>query len=169
MYAGELTYRLPLHECISHIYLYCRFLFTPLLMIERKGENDFEFIHAYLEIEFMHILSLCMYWVHACSIFYVYTKKRRRILKVYTKRWRKILQVWWVLCMFISLYMDTCLFNLRAFIVYLFVYCYAWVKGELLWSLTLIYVYNSMSFVIIKKGNIVDPRPITLILMMINS
>ena len=47
-----------------------------------------------------------------------------------------------------------------AFITYLFVYCYAWVKGELLWSLTLIhaYIYNSMSFVIIKEGEIVGPK-----------
>ena len=34
--------------------------FTPLLMIDKKGENNFEFIYAYLDVEFMHILSLCM-------------------------------------------------------------------------------------------------------------
>ena len=30
--------------------------FTLLLMIDKKGENDFEFIYAYSEIEFMHVL-----------------------------------------------------------------------------------------------------------------
>ena len=58
--------------------------FTRLLMIDKKGENDFEFIYTYLEIEFIHILSLCM--------FYVYKKKGRRILKVYTKRGRKVFE-----------------------------------------------------------------------------
>ena len=37
--------------------------FTPLLMIDKKGENDFEFIYVYLEIEFMHILSLYMFYI----------------------------------------------------------------------------------------------------------
>ena len=29
--------------------------FTPLLMIDKKGENDFEFIYAYFLFEFMFI------------------------------------------------------------------------------------------------------------------
>ena len=29
--------------------------FTPLLMIDKKGEKDFEFIYAYLQFEFMFI------------------------------------------------------------------------------------------------------------------
>ena len=45
---------------VYHIYIFVVDLFfTPLLMIDKKGENDFEFndndfefIHAYLEIEF---------------------------------------------------------------------------------------------------------------------
>ena len=60
MYAGELTLRLPLHECISHIYIFIIDLFfTPLLMIDKKGENDFEFkLSLYMHI---YSLSLCLY------------------------------------------------------------------------------------------------------------
>ena len=50
-------------------------------MIDKKGENDFEFIYAYLEIEFMHVLY-----------FMFIQKRRRRILKVYTKRGRRFLE-----------------------------------------------------------------------------
>ena len=49
----------------------------------------------------------------------------------------------------------------------LYVYCYAWVKGELLWSLSLIHAY----WVLLssKRGRLLAQRPITLVLMMINS
>ena len=59
------------------------------------------------------------------------------------------------LCMFMHIYIEH---SLHIFIVY----CYVWVKGELLWSLTLIHAYitNSMSYVIIKKGEIVGPEAI---------
>ena len=36
------------------------FYFTPLLMIDKKGEKDFEFIYAYL--------SVCIYWIYASYV-----------------------------------------------------------------------------------------------------
>ena len=48
---------------------------------------------------------------------------------------------------------DWCLFS---FIEYHYVY--AWVKGELLELFSKLCIYNSMSFVIIKKGEIVGPK-----------
>ena len=50
------------------------------------------------------------------------------------------------------------------------VYCYVWVKGELLWSLTLIHVYITPWVLSSpKRGRLLAQRPITLVLMMINS
>ena len=56
------------------------------------------------------------------------------------------------------------------FIEYLYVYCYAWVKGELLWSLTLIHAYiTPWVLSLSKRGRLLAQRPSTLVLMMINS
>ena len=41
----------------------------------------------------------------------------------------------------LTLLMHIYLFSLCTSLQYLYVYCYAWVKGELLWSLTLIHAY----------------------------
>ena len=50
------------------------------------------------------------------------------------------------------------------------VYCYAWVKGELLWSFTLIHAYITPCVLSSsKRGRLLAQRPITLVLMMINS
>ena len=50
------------------------------------------------------------------------------------------------------------------------VYGYAWVKGELLWSLTLIHAYiTPWVWSSSKKGRLLAQRPFTLVLMMINS
>ena len=59
---------------------------------------------------------------------------------------------------------------LWAFIAYLFVYCDAWVKGELLWSFTLIHAYiTPWVLSSSKRGRLLAQSPITLVLMMINS
>ena len=51
-----------------------------------------------------------------------------------------------------------------------YVYCYAWVKGELLWSLTLIHAYITLWVLSSsKRGRLLAQRPFTLVLMMINS
>ena len=57
MYTGELTLAF-LFINIYRIYtLIVDLFFTPLLMIDKKGEKDYEFIYAYL--------GFCIYWVYA--------------------------------------------------------------------------------------------------------
>ena len=128
MYLGKLTLRLPFMN-VYRIYLFywliwfhpfidfkggehCFvFTLTPLLMIDKKGEKYFG-IYACLKIS-----CLCIY-------------KEKRI--------------WWVSCligMFISLYLHPCLFMHVLHCHILLLICYAWVKGELLWSFTLIHAY----------------------------
>jgi len=72
------------------------------------------------------------------------------------------------LCMFIFLFMCICLFSFMHFIEYLYVYCYAWVKGELLWSLINAYI-TPWVLSSSKRGRLLAQRPITLVLIMINS
>ena len=91
------------------------FTLTPLLMIDKKGEKYLS-IYALFRKEFL-VYAYCF------------------VLQIGEKE----LDVFHAcLCMFISLYLHTCLW---AFIAYLFVFCYTWVKGELLWSFTLIHAY----------------------------
>ena len=53
--------------------------------------------------------------------------------------------------------------------IYLFI-CYAWVKGGLLWSFTLIHAYiTPWALSSLKRGRLLAQRPFTLVLMMINS
>ena len=64
------------------------------------------------------------------------------------------------------LFMHICVvyeLSLNIFIVY----CYAWVKGELLWSLNA-YI-TSWVLSSLKRERLLDQKPINLILMMINS
>ena len=49
-------------------------------------------------------------------------------------------RIWWV-CACLFLFMHICVVWFMHSIEYLYVYCYAWVKRELLWSLTLIHAY----------------------------
>ena len=52
----------------------------------------------------------------------------------------------------------------------LIIYCYAWIKGDLLWSLYLIHAYiTPWVLSSSKRGRLLTQRPITLVLMMINS
>ena len=128
MYAGDLTYRLPLHECISHIYLYCWFVFTPLLMIDKKGENDFEFIYAYLfwvyicifkNWVYAYILSLCMSYI-LC----LYKKGEKDFEGLY-KKGKKVFgeKNSWFMHVSLTLFRHIYLFSFMYFIEYLFVYC----------------------------------------------
>ena len=161
MYAEELTSRLSLHECISHIYILILdlFYFTSLLMIDKKGEKDFEFIYAYL--------SFCIYWVYASHVL----QNGRMFLKVLNKKGEKVFEKrTFDLCMFLSPYWCIYLFSLCTSLPYLIVYCYAWVKGGLLSSLTLIHAYiTPWVLSSSKRGRLLAQRPITLVLMMINS
>ena len=67
-------------------------------------------------------------------------------------------------------FMHAYAFSCLIFIAYFIVYCYAWVKGELLWNLTLIHAYiTPWVLSSSKRGRLLAQRPSTLVLMMINS
>ena len=90
---------------------------------------------------------------------------------------------WWIdkkeeriLCLYmhvlshVHVYAYTFVFTLCTSLTIFIVYCYAWVKGEFLWSLTLIYAYiTPWVLSSSKKGRSLAQRPITLVLMIINS
>jgi len=85
-----------------------------------------------------------------------------------TKRGRWILRVY--ICMFISLFMYIYLFSLCILLNIFIVYCYAWVNGELLLSLSLIHAYiTPWVLSSSKRERLLSQRPITLVLMMIKS
>ena len=121
---------------IYRIYIFIVwFVFTPFLMIDKKGErnseNDFEFICM-----FIFTIGICIY-------VFVYTKgeKHSSLMHVYVEHSLHIF-------MFIAMH------ELRgSFMKLIFNPC----------------IYNSMSFVIIKKGRLLAQKQITLVLMMINS
>ena len=78
--------RLPFHKCISHIYLYCWFIFHHFVDDWQKGGEWF-WVYIY-------IFTI---WV------YVYTKRRRMIFTVYTKKREKVFgKRIFDLCMFLS-------------------------------------------------------------------
>ena len=82
---------------------------------------------------YMHILSLCILcFTKWENVFECLNKKGEKVFF-----WKRFLD----LCMFLSPCWCIYLFSFMYFIECLFVYCYAWVKGELLWSLTLIHAY----------------------------
>ena len=105
-----------------------------------------------------------------------------------TKMGRRILRVY--ICMFIFLFMHKCIvyakrgeevgefislfMHIRLCLYTLLnifiIYCYAWVKGELLWGLSLIHAYiTPWVLSSSKRGILLAQRPIALVLMMINS
>ena len=144
MYAGGVNFTSLFFMNVYRIYIFLLFdLFSPpLLMNDKKREK-------YLMIYICFISFSCFI-----------TKRRRRFLG------RRI----FALCMFISLFMHIYLFSLMHFIEYLIVYWYAWVKGELLWSLSLIHAYiTPWVLSSSKRGRLLARRPIALVLMMINS
>ena len=129
---GELTLRL----CSSWMYIaYIPLLFDFFLplcwWIDKKGEKNFESLYMHVFLVYTHMFCLC--------------KKGRSIWRVY-------------LCLVphLCIYM---LFGLYISLHIFIVYCYAWVKGELPWSLTLIHAYI-ISWVLSssKRGEIVGPE-----------
>ena len=156
---GELTLRLSsLWMHIAYISLLFD-LFSPLCWwFDKKGERNFwSFIYA----------CLCMF----ISFLILY------------KKGEKNFESFIYACLF-SCLMHICFvyekgrsisFLIYAFMCYLIyachcAYCYAWVKGELLWSLTLIHAYITPWILSSsKRERLLAQRPITLVLMMINS
>ena len=133
MYAGGANFTSLFFMNIYRIYIFVWSVFAPCWWFDKKGEKYFGvYICKFISFpcfiqkegegfwEFMHIMFLFM---------------------------QNGEKNFWSLCMFISLFMHICLFDFMHFIVHLFVYCYAWVKGELLWSLTLIHAYITLAFI----------------------
>ena len=108
--------------------------------------------------------------VYLCPFVDELTKRGRRILRVYICMFiflfnaymfclcKKGRRIWWVYACLSPCFMHLCLFNLCTLIEYLIVYCYAWVKGELLWSLTLIHAYITPWFLSSSKGGDCWPK-----------
>ena len=113
--------------------------------------------------EFFHILSLCILcFIKWGECFWKFKQKGEEGF------WEKN---FFDVCMFLSpcLCIYICLVLCTSLNIY-FVYCYAWVKGELLWSLTLIHAYiTPWVLSSSKRGRLLAQRPIALVLMMINS
>ena len=140
-------------------------------------------------------IAYILYWlicVHPLLIFLFRTKRGRKLFCIYfnpfVDDWQKGGEVFQYICMFWKkgfMFMHSNKKNLMcfmlvyaclspymfwAFIAYLFIYCDAWVKGELLWSLTLIHAYiTPWVLSSSKRGRLLARRPFTLVLMMINS
>ena len=122
------------------------FVFTlnPLLMIDKKGERYLLCMHVFIK-EFM--------FMHICFVLQIGEKDFVILFYV------------WLACLLLHLH--TCLW---AFIAYLLFICDAWVKGELLWRFTLIHAYiTPWVLSSSKRGRLLARKPITLVLMMINS
>ena len=152
MYAGGANFTSLFFMNVYRIYIFIIwFVFTPLLMIWQKGGEEFwSFIYACLFSCLMHIC-------------FVYAKMG----EVFMQKGEKYLESFFI---FIFSFMHICvvwfMHSLNIFIVY----CYAWVKGELLWCLTLIHAYiTPWVLSSSKRGRLLAQRPSTLVLMMINS
>ena len=127
--------------------LFISFVFVPLCWwIDKKGERNLEFLYA------------CLFYLLPFTIG----------IKIGIKN----IFCWYIKSMFISLGSDIMFMHIYdEHSLHIFtVYCYVWIKGELLWSLSLIHAYiTPWNFIIIKRGRLLAQRPITLVLMMINS
>ena len=124
MYVGELTLHLSLSSWmyIAYISLLVE-LFSPLCWwLTKRGRSIFEFIYASL----FHFLVL-----------YKKGEKDYFIQNGEKGFWG---------------FLHICLFSFMHFIEFLYVYCYAWVKGEILWNLTLIHAYITPWVLSSSKG-----------------
>ena len=126
---------------------YFVFTLTPLLMIDKKREKYFS-IYACFPY-FNHKGGEGFMFMHICFV-----------LQIQGDKMSFYMLVWHV----VFAYMFTC------FIAIFIVYWDAWVKGELLWSFTLIHAFiTSWVLSSSKRGRLLAQRSITLVLMMINS
>ena len=136
----------------------------------------------------LHLSSSWMYIAYT-SFLFVLTKRGRiflfcaPLLMIWQKRGEKFgvlyMHVYVISYMhvyviymhvYFSISISAYIFCLCIHWISLYVYCYAWVKGELLWSLTLIHAYiTPWVLSLSKRGRLLAQRPITLVLMMINS
>ena len=147
---------------VYRIYIFIvRFVFISLLMIDKRGRKILSlymhiWVFAYIELS---LCILCFTKWGKC-----FWKFKQKGEKVFGKKDFGCSHV------YLTLLMHIYLFSFIYFIEYLLIYCYAWVKAELLWSLTLIHEYiTPWVLSSSKRGRLLAQRPITLVLMMINS
>jgi len=112
------------------------------------------------------VLSIYLYRIYIYHIFFtpllMNWQKKEEKFRVYICIW---LYVFAFMCFYIH---D--LFISRASIGYLIVFVFMHeLRGSFYWALLNSCMYNSMSFVIIKKGRLLAQKPITLVLKLINS
>ena len=157
MYAGGANFTSLFFMNVYRIYISLLFdLFSPLCWwFDKKGKRYLIYIC---------MIYICMFidkkggeiFDGVYFIFLFYNKKEEKdfcFMHVY-----------------LLVYAFIYLFSLMHFIEHLIVYWYAWVKGELLWSLSLIHAYiTPWVLSSSKRGRLLARRPIALVLMMINS
>jgi len=171
---------------IAYIYLYCLICFHPFVDNLTKRGRSILWVYICMFIsfscfiqkgveEFWEFMHIYLVYVYATCLFHflvLYEKGEKDfeslciyVLFMFMQHGEKN---FWSLCMFISLFMHICLFCFMPFIEYIYIYCYAWVKGELLWSLTLIYAYiTPWVLSSSKRGRLLALRSVTLVLIMI--
>ena len=147
--------------------------------------------YKFLSIDYPSLISLFLtkrgrkfvWWFELWTLCWWLTKRGRSIwvICMISLRERKILRWFWDfdLCFyscitrnkrFVLFYMHSFAYIFMCFIEYLLLIYYAWVKGELLWSFTLIHAYiTPWVLSSSKRGRLLAQRPFTLVLMMINS
>ena len=131
------------------------FTLTPLLMIDKKGEKYFGLYACFPY--FIIKEGEVFIFMHICFVLQMYGDKNLMSFMI----------VWHVVFAYMS-YICIHVYVLH-FHILLFIW-YAWVKGELLWGFTLIHAYiNPWVLSSSKRGRLLAQRPITLVLMMINS
>ena len=136
-----------------------------------KGELlwSFTLIHAYITSWVLssskkgekYFRYICMFWkrISCLCILFCFAKRRKEFDEFYA----------WLACLSPYICIHVCL-DSCALLPYIIVYCDAWVEGELLWSFTLIHAYiTPWVLSSSKRGRLLAQRPITLVLMMINS
>ena len=128
-------------------FMWFDFTLNPLLMIDKKGEK-------YLWVICMFSLLKGEKYLSSLLIMHIFC-----ILQLGAKD---------LICVMIaSPTLHTCHVLLLPYLLFIW---YAWVKGELLWSFTLIHAYiTPWVLSSSKRGRLLAQRPFTLVLMMINS
>jgi len=133
------------------IFMCFDFTLNPLLMIDKKGEKYLWVICMFSLLKGEKYLS---FLTHYAYILYFAIRSKR-------------FDLWFDFCYDCISYIA---YMSWAFIAISIIYCHAWVKGELLWSFTLIHAYiTPWVLSSSKRGRLLAQRPITLVLMMINS
>ena len=123
--------------------LFMPLVFAPLCWwIDKRGERNLELLY-----------------IHVCLICYLLPLVSRASFVSIKSMFISLVSN----IMFMHIYVER---SRHIFIVY----CYAWVKGELLWSLTLIQAYITPRVLSSsKRERLLAQMPFTLVLMMINS